>query len=271
MTEQPAIALVGAGAMGGSLLRAWLDADAIDAGASVVFEPAADENLARAAAARGFRLNPEPQSVDVDVLILALKPQAADAALARYAPLARNALVISVMAGVGIARIAAALGAPLRIARAMPNLPATIGSGVTALYAPPAVGAADRAAAERLLKAAGETVWVGREDEIDLATAVSGSGPAYVFLLTEALAEAGRAAGLDAAVATRLARATAIGAGALLAADPRSADDLRRAVTSPGGTTAAAIAVLDGEEKALRTLMTAAVAAAARRARELKS
>lgn len=271
MTDRPSIALVGAGAMGGALLRGFLAAGAIDAPASAVFEPAAGADLAGLAAARGMRLNPPPDDVAADVLLLAIKPQAADAALPAYAPAARNALVLSAMAGTGIARLARLLGAPARIARAMPNLPATIGKGVTALYAPPAVGAADRARAETLMRAAGATVWVEREEEIDLATAVSGSGPAYFFLVTEALAEAGRAAGLGEAAAALLARETAIGSGALLAADARAAADLRRAVTSPGGTTAAALAVLDGDGEALRRLMKAAVAAAARRAAELKS
>lgn len=271
MNSKPAIALVGAGAMGGALLRVWLDLAAIDAGASVVFEPAASADLQRAAIVHGVRLNPDPEHVDVDVLVLAVKPQMIDAALPAYAPIAKKALVVSVMAGASIAKISTALGAPARIARAMPNLPATVGSGATALFAGPQISAADRGTMTMLAAAAGETVWVAREEEIDLATAVSGSGPAYFFLMTEALAEAGRAAGLGEEAARQLARATAIGSGALLAAEFRSAAELRAAVTSPGGTTAAALSVLDGEDKALRMLMKEAVAAAARRASELKS
>jgi pyrroline-5-carboxylate reductase len=270
MTLQPAIALVGAGAMGGALLSAWLDLAAIDAGASAVFEPAADAELEAKAAACKLRLNPDPKDVDVDVLVLAVKPQAAAAALPAYAPIAKTALVLSVMAGTGIESVARALGAPARIARAMPNLPATIGAGVSALFAGPEIGAEDRDRIAMLMAATGETVWVDTEEEIDFATAVSGSGPAYFLLLTEALAEAGAAIGLPEATAAALARATAIGSGALLAAEARAAAELRRAVASPGGTTAAALAVLDGDEKALRKLMKDAVAAAARRARQLK-
>jgi pyrroline-5-carboxylate reductase len=150
----------------------------------------------------------------------------------------------------------------------MPNLAASLGAGVTGLYAP-TLNTPGRDIVDRLMSAAGDTVWVDSEQGIDFVTAVSGSGPAYFFLLTEALAEAGAALGLDSESAARLARATAAGAGALLSSDPRSPADIRKAVTSPGGTTAAALAVLDGDKKALRALLRDAVAAAARRAGEL--
>lgn len=269
MTKKISVALVGAGSMGGALLRGWLAADMIDAGASAVFEPAADAALKKLARSAGFALNPAAGDVRADAMVLAVKPQAAASALPPYSAAARSAIVISVMAGTSLATIARALGHPPRIARAMPNLAASLGAGVTGLYAPATLTTAGRDVVDRLMSAAGETVWVDSEREIDFVTAVSGSGPAYFFLLTEALADAGAALGLDRDAAARLARATATGAGALLASDPRAPDAIRKAVTSPGGTTAAALNVLDGDEKALRTLIREAVAAAAKRAGEL--
>jgi len=150
----------------------------------------------------------------------------------------------------------------------MPNTPGSIGRGISALYASPQATPADRKLAESLLAALGETVWVARETLIDAVTAVSGSGPAYVFHLVEALAEAGRAEGLPPEIAEKLARATVTGAGALLDADPRPAADLRRDVTSPGGTTEAALGVLMATG-GLKALMARAVAAANKRAKEL--
>ncbi len=269
MTERPTVALIGAGAMGGALLKGWLASGIINAAASTVFEPAADKAIKKLAREHDFALNPSPANVSADALVIAVKPQAAASALPAYAAIARSAIVISVMAGTSLATIARALGHPPRTARAMPNLPARIGAGVTGLYAPPTLNAAGRDLVDRLMAAAGETVWVDTERAIDFVTAVSGSGPAYFFLLTEALAEAGAALGLDKDAARRLARATAIGAGALLASDARAPADIRKSVTSPGGTTAAALEVLDGDQKALRTLMKQGVAAAARRAAEL--
>jgi pyrroline-5-carboxylate reductase len=160
-----------------------------------------------------------------------------------------------------------AWGQKARIVRAMPNTPGSIGCGITGLYAAKGATAADRRKADALLSALGETLWVKSEDLIDSVTAVSGSGPAYVFHLAEAMAAAGVAAGLKAADAERLARATVAGAGALLAADKSGAGVLRQAVTSPGGTTAAALAVLMPE---LTGLMTRAIAAAKKRAEELR-
>jgi pyrroline-5-carboxylate reductase len=269
MTKKVSVALVGAGSMGGALVRGWLASDMIDAAASTVFEPAADKALQKLARERDIALNPAPAEVRADAMVLAVKPQSAASALPPYAPIAKSAIVISVMAGTSLATIARALGHPPRVARAMPNLAASLGAGVTGLYAPATLNPAGRDIVDRLMSAAGETVWVDSERDIDFVTAVSGSGPAYLFLLTEALAEAGAALGLDRNAAARLARATATGAGALLASDSRAPADIRKAVTSPGGTTAAALAVLDGDDKALRTLIRQAVAAAAKRAGEL--
>lgn len=269
MTKKISVALVGAGSMGGALLRGWLATAVIDPARSAVFEPAPDASLKKMASAHRLALNPPHKAVEAEALVLAVKPQVAASVLPAFADIARRAIVISVMAGTSLAAIGRALGHPPRLARAMPNLPASIGAGVTGLYAPPAVDANGRELIDSLLAAAGETVWVGSEEAIDVVTAVSGSGPAYYFLLTEALAAAGAELGLDRDAAGRLARATAAGAGALLSADTRSPAEMRKAVTSPGGTTAAALAVLDGDEKALRKMMKEAVAAAARRAAEL--
>jgi pyrroline-5-carboxylate reductase len=149
----------------------------------------------------------------------------------------------------------------------MPNTPGAVGRGITALHGVN-LSAADKALAEALAAPLGQTFWLSDEGQMDAVTAVSGSGPAYVFLLAEALAEAGRAEGLDAETADRLARATVSGAGALIDADPRPAAELRQDVTSPGGTTEAALKVLDGEN-GLRPLLRAAIAAAVKRGKEL--
>jgi pyrroline-5-carboxylate reductase len=269
MTKLPSVALVGAGAMGGALLRGWIASNSIDAEASAVIDPAADAAMKKLGRDAGLLVNPPINDLAVDVLVFAVKPQSASSVLPAYARLARSALVLSVMAGASLATLSRLLADAPRIARAMPNLPASAGAGVTGLYALPTVNAASRAVIDALLSAVGETVWVESEEAIDWVTAVSGSGPAYYFLLTEALAEAGVELGLDRAAAEKLARVTATGSGALLASDPRTPAEMRKAVTSPGGTTAAALGVLDGERGALRALMKEAAAAAARRARQL--
>lgn len=267
--SKPSVALIGAGAMGGAMFKGWLEAGSIDVSRSAVFDPAPPDEIAQLCRQHGIALNPEISKAAVDALICAVKPQAAEKALPAYAPLAKDAFVVSVMAGKSVANIAMALGGAKRVVRAMPNLPAAIGCGVSGLYANDAVNASDRAMIERLMSAVGETVWVDSESDIDAVTAISGSGPAYYFLLTEALAEAGEALGLSKDAAAKLARATCAGAGALLSEDNRSAADMRRAVTSPGGTTEAALSVLDGEETPLRKLIKDAVLKAARRAKEL--
>lgn len=269
MLENPKVALIGAGAMGGALLRGWLKAGSIDAAGSAVFDPGASDEIAALCARHGLALNPEMREVAVDAVVVAVKPQMAASVLPAFAGLAKDAVVISVMAGKSVAAVSKALGGAGLVARAMPNLPAAIGRGVSGLYAPEAVGGEGRALIENLMQAAGETVWVESEQAIDFVTAVSGSGPAYFFLLTEALAEAGAALGLSKDAAERLALATLTGAGALLETETRTPSEMRRAVTSPGGTTEAALNVLDGDNKALRRLIKEAVAAAAKRAGEL--
>lgn len=254
--------------MGGALLKGWLNAGTIDPAGSAIFDPAPNEDIRRRAAEAGMRLNPDI-TPDYDVIVMAVKSQVAGDVLPNYALLAKDAVAISVMAGKSIAGISAALDGAPRVARAMPNLPAAIGKGVTGVFAPTAIDEQGRARIDALMRAAGEVVWVEDENGINVVTAISGSGPAYFFLFAEALAEAGEALGLDKAAAAALARATFSGAGALVEADRRALCELRKAVTSPGGTTEAALNVLGGDGKPLRELIKQAAAAAARRAGQL--
>lgn len=273
MSDAGRVLLVGAGRMGGALLKGWL-AGGMPPERIFVQEPSPPADIAEAISAAGI-VTGEPPAMDAppQVLLLAVKPQMMDSVLPLVAPLAgQETTVLSIAAGTTMSAISRHFPAGTAIVRAMPNTPAAIGRGITALCANAETNAARRAACEALLKPGGETVWVTEEDQIDAVTAVSGSGPAYVFLLAECLAEAGRAAGLDAALAARLARATVSGAGELLHRSDLDPAELRRNVTSPGGTTQAALEVLMGDDttgQPMRELMTKAVAAALRRAREL--
>ena len=263
------LALVGAGKMGGAMLQGWLSLGLAPGGVRV-FDPFPSDEMKALCAARGVALNPPlAGAAPPEVVVLAIKPQMLDEASASIAPLIGPAtLVISIMAGKTIANIVARLPASA-IVRAMPNTPAAVGRGITGAAANAQVTAAQRAAADALLRAIGQLEWVADESLIDAVTAVSGSGPAYVFHLVEALAAAGAAVGLPADIALRLARATVEGSGELMFQEPgTSAEQLRKNVTSPGGTTAAALEVLMGAD-GLTPLMTRAVAAAKRRAAEL--
>ncbi|HBS30907.1 MAG TPA: pyrroline-5-carboxylate reductase [Parvularcula sp.] len=269
MTTKPKVALIGAGAMGAALLKGWIAKDALDAGGSAVFDPAisaaAAAEIARAA---GLALNPAIEA-RFDVVVLAIKPQMLGEA-SRYAPMAKSALVLSVLAGKSIASISAVLGTK-RVVRAMPNLPAMMGAGAAGLCSPPEISAEDRRVAQALMEAVGVALFVDDEAAIDAVTAISGSGPAYFFLMAEALEDAARSLGLSGETARALARQTLIGAGAVLEEDARGVAVLRRAVASPGGTTEAALGVLDGDGEKLRKLMKAAAQAAFARARALAS
>ncbi len=203
-----------------------------------------------------------------EAIILAVKPQMLSQTLPAYAEAARNAVVISIAAGTQIESLSRWLGAPKAMVRAMPNLPASIGKGITAAYATPTTTATQRKLAERLLKAVGDLVWLDGEELLNAVTAVSGSGPAYVFLLAEAMAAAGERIGLSPAIAAVLARKTIEGAGALLASNATPPADLRRSVTSPGGTTEAALKVLMGDAR-FEQLLAEAIAAANARGFEL--
>jgi pyrroline-5-carboxylate reductase len=269
------VLLVGAGRMGGALLKGWL-AGGFPSTQIFVQEPSPPPDVAEAIASAGIRTGTPPaMDAPPEVVLLAVKPQMIEAVLPGVAPLAgARTVVLSIVAGTSIATLGRHFPPDTAVIRAMPNTPAAIGRGITALCADPHATPQQRAACEALLKVGGETVWVEEEGLIDVVTAVSGSGPAYVFLLAECLAEAGQAAGLDAELAAKLARATVSGAGALLDQSPLDPAELRRNVTSPGGTTQAALQILMGSGEAgasqpMQELMTRAVAAALRRAREL--
>ncbi|WP_192709954.1 pyrroline-5-carboxylate reductase [Methylobacterium sp. OAE515] len=261
------LVLAGAGKMGGAMLTGWLDAG-LDPRRTTIIDPVPARAIVDLCAARGIALNP-PDPEPGAVLVLGIKPQGLETAAPGLDRLiGRDTLLVSILAGKTIADLRARLPRARAVVRAMPNLPASICRGATGACANHEVSPEQRAAAEALLAASGTVAWLADEAQIDAVTAVSGSGPAYVFLLAETLAEAGVAAGLDPDVARDLARATVAGAGALLDASPADAAELRRNVTSPGGTTAAALDVLmrpDG----LHALMREAVAAARRRAGEL--
>jgi pyrroline-5-carboxylate reductase len=265
------ILLIGAGRMGGALLKGWLKAGRFSP--IHVVEPLPSAELKRLARAKKIVLSNHFDGAKLPRLaavVIALKPQVLKNQAELLASLGRTqALVLSIAAGTTTGFLRRGLGTSSPVVRAMPNTPGAIGRGITVLYAA-RLAAPQKALAEALMAALGETLWVPDEAMIDAVTAVSGSGPAYVFLLAEALASAGRAEGLDPGAADRLARATVAGAGALLDADTRAPAILRQEVTSPGGTTEAALKLLMGED-GLERLMRQAVAAAARRGRELGS
>jgi pyrroline-5-carboxylate reductase len=260
------LALAGAGKMGGAMLTGWL-AGGLDPRRVVVIEPLPSPEIT-ALAAKGIRLNPQAKDTGaVETLVVAVKPQSFREAGAVLKPFAgRSTLVVSIMAGATIASISDACGGA--VVRAMPNTPAAIGRGITVAVAAKNVSAAQRTVADALLRATGAVEWVDDETLMDAVTAVSGSGPAYIFLLAEELARAGVEAGLPTELATRLARETVAGSGELLRRSDASSATLRQNVTSPGGTTAAALDVLMGPD-GLQPLMIRAIAAATKRSRDL--
>ncbi len=260
--------LVGAGKMGGSMLEGWLKVGMKPSGVTVI-DPRPSEEMTRFCSDKGIALNPANPS-SADVLVLAIKPQMLDdAAPALNTYLGPQTLIISILAGKTIGDLKGRLPAASAIVRAMPNLPASIGRGATGAAANAQVSEKQRLVANALLASNGIVEWLPSEDLIDAVTAVSGSGPAYVFHLVECLAEAGAAAGLPPELAQRLARATVTGAGELLFQSELTPATLRQNVTSPGGTTAAALEVLMRDSDGLKSLMGEAVAAAKRRAEEL--
>lgn len=271
MRLEGTLVLMGAGKMGGAMLEGWL-ARGIGPNQIAVIDPAPPEEIAAAIRDKGIALNPPVDSIETPrVVVIAVKPQVMGEALPGVAPLApRHPLFISVAAGKTVASFEEALGADAAVVRAMPNTPAAVGRGITVICPNRNVSEADATLAEALLSTVGEVARIDDEALMDAVTAVSGSGPAYVFYLAECLAEAGVKAGLPEELADRLARATVAGAGELLHRSDLPAETLRQNVTSPGGTTAAALGILMSAE-GLRPLMDDAVAAAARRSRELAS
>jgi len=254
--------------MGGALLAGWLE-QGIDPSDAIVVDPHYDIEAGPA----GVRSFPSPRDLPADfapdVVLLAVKPQAMPEVAPDYRRFADKAVFLSIAAGRTIASLETLLGAGTAVVRAMPNTPAAVRRGASGLFANRNVSENQRQTCDQLVTAVGHAVWVERESLLDAVTAVSGSGPAYVFLLVEALAAAGENLGLPPDLAATLARATVTGSGELLAQSPLPAAALRENVTSPNGTTYAALQVLMKEGDGLASLMRRATEAAARRAEEL--
>jgi pyrroline-5-carboxylate reductase len=268
MSEQH-VTVLGGGHMGRALLTGLLRSGVRPERLSV----GEASEAARLALARELGVSADAdnaRAVDgAAVVVLAVKPQQAREVVCGLAPLLRTQrpLLLSVAAGVRIRTLESWCGPGVPVARAMPNRPALLGAGATALYAPPSIGGEQRAAAERIARAVGEAVWVSEEDLLEVVTALSGSGPAYFFLLAELMAEAAAGLGLPAPTAQRLAAATLHGAGLMAAAGDADLARLRAEVASRGGTTEAALGVFAAAD--LKGTVARVLDAAARRGREL--
>jgi pyrroline-5-carboxylate reductase len=265
--ERPFL-LVGAGKMGGAMLSGWM-AEGIDPSAITVCDPRPSGEMEAFLKENGIRhVTVVPDQMNAGIVLIAVKPQLMDIVLPGVkSAVSEDTLVLSVAAGTPVSKFHAAFG-DVPICRCMPNTPAMVKRGITAVFPTEKVSEDQKETVTKLLSAVGKVVWLDNEDQIDLVTGVSGSGPAYVFYLAEALSEAGRAAGLPAELAHELAVATVCGAGELMYQSQEHPSVLRQNVTSPNGTTAAALDVLmhaDG----LQPVMSEAVAAAVKRAREL--
>ncbi len=256
--------------MGGALLAGWLERG-MDPAAVSVIEP--NPEIAAGLGSRlGVAVHPAPPASEdtaPEVVLFAVKPQVMEAVVPAYKPFIGAASVfLSIAAGRTIGFFENHLGMNAAVVRAMPNTPAAVGRGISVLCANANVAAGQKELCRTLLEAVGETAWIDDEALMDAVTAVSGSGPAYVFLLAECMAEAGSQAGLPDELARRLAEVTVSGAGELMARENAPPSVLRAGVTSPGGTTAAALEILMAND-GLGSLMSRAVAAAARRSKEL--
>ncbi len=273
MNNESSIVLVGCGKMGSAMLDGWL-AKGLPAGARrvVVVDPAGKKpaKMPRGVAWTAS-LDDAPKSLSPLAVVLAVKPQQMAAVLPAYRVYG-DAVFLSIAAGQttwGLSSILAADGkSDFAVVRSMPNLPASIGEGMSVAFANPKTSSEQRELCEKLLAAVGDVAWVTDEALLDPVTALSGSGPAYVFALVEAMASAGERLGIPAELSMRLARRTVTGSGALLARSPETASALRQAVTSPGGTTAAAMDHLMADG-GLPELMSRAMRAASSRAKEL--
>lgn len=263
--------LVGAGKMGGALLAGWL-AEGLDASLIHVQDPSPPPEIAALLQQHGIVPVPEAEPVLAPaVIVLAVKPQLLDQVLPGIAPLMHaDAVLLSIVAGKTLAGLGRHVPEGTAIVRAMPNTPAAIGRGVTVACANEAADSHQREECEQLLRAGGTVLWIDTESQMDAVTAVSGSGPAYVFLLTECLGEVGTELGLSPALAQELARITVTGAGELMRQSMLSPEELRRNVTSPNGVTAAALEVLMGPD-GMEALFRRALARAAERSRALSS
>ncbi|HCX15038.1 MAG TPA: pyrroline-5-carboxylate reductase [Rhodospirillaceae bacterium] len=266
------ILLVGSGRMGGALLEGWFKhgLNPVDV---IVIEPAGRGAVASCNEHRALTVLPHVQDVPSDfhpdIIVFAVKPQIADEIVFEYASFtASQPVLLSVVAGKKASYFRHHLGVEAAIVRAMPNTPAMVGKAISILYAAPAVSAVQRRVCEVLMGAVGKVEWIDDEALMDAVTALSGSGPAYVFLLAECMRDAGIKAGLPADLSARLAHATLSGAGAMLEQEIAEPEVLRKNVTSPGGTTAAAMSILMAEG-GLKKLLEQAVLAAAKRSKEL--
>lgn len=262
--------LLGCGKMGGALLSRWLD-HGLAADQVAAIEPYAPifASFAERGVARYDHATKLPADFRPSMVIFAVKPQMMDDAIGGFARFGRAECVfLSIAAGKTLGYFEDRLGAAVAIVRSMPNTPALVGRGMSVLVANAHASQAQCASCEALLAAVGDTVWVTEEALLDPVTAVSGGGPAYVFLLIECMAKAGIAAGLPEDLARKIARSTVAGAGELVQQSSEPVEQLRQNVTSPGGTTLAALEVLMAED-GLQPLMTQAIAAASRRSREL--
>lgn len=258
------LAMLGCGKMGSAMLEGWLSQGVLP-GSVYALDPNPSTWLQHTGAHINDKLPPAPAA-----LIIAVKPQIMEAALPQIAHVGgADTVVISVAAGVALDQLETAFGPATPIVRAMPNTPAAIGKGITAMVGNRFAGPQALELAENLLSAVGQVLRLQDESQMDAVTAVSGSGPAYVFHLIETLAAAGQAEGLPAKTALHLARATVAGAGALAEKSDQAPGELRANVTSPGGTTQAGLEILMDERAGLPPLMRATVAAAAHRSREL--
>jgi len=269
---QGTILLVGCGKMGGALLDGWFKRglSPVDA---IVVEPAGRASVAACSDHRALTVLPHMKDVPgdfrPDVILFAIKPQVADQVVPSYRSFSsQRPVFLSVLAGKRTSYFQKHLGEEASVVRAMPNTPAAVGKAISVLYASSNVSEVQSRVCELLMSAVGQVTWIGDESQMDAVTAVSGSGPAYVFLLAECLRDAGIEAGLSADLAAQLARATVAGAGALLEAGTVDPGVLRKDVTSPGGTTAAALEVLMADD-GMRSLLVRAVAAATKRSKDL--
>ena len=262
--------LVGCGKMGGAMLSGWLKHPYTPDQIAVIEQADRLDDISRHYGVTAKAALSDLADIAPKIVVFAIKPQMLGGVIDAYGGLAtENTLFISVAAGKTIGFFQQRLGAKARIVRVMPNTPAAIGHGMSVLCATETLSQAQRQDAEALMSAVGETAWISDEAHMDAVTALSGSGPAYVFHLVEAMAKAGSDAGLPPQLAARLARQTVAGAGALLADAPETAADLRKNVTSPGGTTAAGLTILMDEAKGLPPLMRETIAAAKQRSIEL--
>lgn len=261
------VMLVGAGKMGMAMANGWLKAG-LQPKDLILVDPKPSDFAVDFAGEHGLLLIAKMQDQPMRVVVLAVKPQIMETVLAdAKGSLAPDTLTLSIAAGISLDTLTSGLETQ-RVVRTMPNTPAQIGKGVTGAVAAKGVGEDDRQAAEALLSASGKVLWFEDEGQLDAVTAVSGSGPAYVFYLVEAMTAAAEAQGLSPEASAILARQTVIGAAALMEADPTAAAQLRENVTSPGGTTAAALAVLMDDD-GMKPLLAKAMAAAHKRSVEL--